>query len=60
LLEEVLGSAFDGSKSKRRVVIDLYCGYRSVAPIAEALGMHYIGVDIVKYQNDKAQAAQAA
>ena len=48
LLEEVLGSAFDESMMNEKVVIDLYCGYRSVAPVAESLGIRYIGVDIAR------------
>jgi len=46
---EVLGAAFDGSKGQGKVVLDLYCGYQSVAPVAIAMGMHYIGIDIARY-----------
>ena len=43
-----MGSASDESTMNEKVVIDLYCGYRSVAPVAESLGIRYIGVDIAR------------
>ena len=53
LLEEILGAAFDGSQTKQngppakpRAVIDLYCGSQRMAPVAIAMGMQYIGVNM--------------
>ena len=34
------------TSNKQKIVIDLCCGYRSMQPAAEALGLTYIGVDI--------------
>jgi transposase InsO family protein len=49
LSEEILGAAFDGRRGQGKVVIDLYCGHRSIAPVAVAMGMHYIGIDVDRY-----------
>lgn len=46
LLDEVLGSAFDAARPEQDVVIDLYSGTKSLAPVARALGLRYISVDI--------------
>ena len=33
------------TRDDQDVVIDLFCGYRSLAPVAKDLGLTYIGVD---------------
>ena len=38
------------SSSKQRIVIDLFCGRASLAPVARKLGLRYVGVDIKKYR----------
>ena len=38
------------SSSKQRIVIDLFCGRASLAPVAKKLGLRYVGVDIKKYR----------
>ena len=38
------------SSSKQRIVIDLFCGRASFAPVAKKLVLSYVGVDIKKYR----------
>ena len=38
------------SSSKQRIVIDLFCGRASLAPVAKKLGLSYVGVDIKNYR----------
>jgi hypothetical protein len=48
LTTEVLGAALDESRPQQRVLIDLYCGYRSLAGVATRMGLQYIGVDLIR------------
>ena len=38
------------SSSKQRIVIDLFCGRASLAPVPKNIGLSYVGVDIKKYR----------
>ena len=47
LVQEWLEAAIQERKSdQQNVVIDLCCGYGSVLPVANKMGMKYIGVDV--------------
>ena len=51
LAEETMAAAIQRrSSSKQRIVIDLFCGRASLAPVAKKLGLSYVGVDIKKYR----------
>jgi hypothetical protein len=42
---EVLGHSLKSAAPRRKVVIDLCCGFRSLLPVAQKMGLRYIGVD---------------
>ena len=42
---EILQHAQLNSAPRQKVVIDLCCGYRSLAKSAKAMGLKYVGVD---------------
>ena len=50
--EETMTAAIQRrSSSKQRIVINLFCGRASLAPVAKKLGLRYVGVDIKKYRH---------
>ena len=51
-VREVLTSAIAARKSKSQtVVVDLFAGWQSLAPICEEFGLNYVGVDIEGNRN---------
>ena len=51
-VREVLTSAIAARKSKlQTVVVDLFAGWQSLAPICEEFGLNYVGVDIEGNRN---------
>ena len=56
LTKEVLSHALENrSSEKQTIVIDLCCGYRSLQPVVEDLGLTYVGADIVMHQSHPVQ-----